>query len=584
MRHYLSSIVLILLLFSCKEIEKKIEESTTEPPTMAIDVYKENQSLDYDNLIKHYELLDKKYKEAKLINYGNGDLGKPIYAFIIDKSERFSQTKDQVTILINNAIHPGEPCGVDASINLANQLLGDKNYEKILENVTVVIIPIYNVDGALNRGCCSRVNQNGPEMYGFRGNAKNLDLNRDFVKNDSKNSEVFAKIFHDFKPQLFVDTHESNGSDYQYTMTLITSQLDKMHPELSSYVREKLRPFLFAEMEKANYPMVPYVVSKDDHPESGIVDYLETPRYSTGYANLFNCISFVTETHMWKPYPNRVESTYIFLEKLIKFAANNHTDIIEKVTNANKQTIEQKYFTLNWQLDTTRFDTINFKGYEAIYYNSSISGLKTYKYDRNKPFEKPIHYYNRYNALDTIQKPKYYVIPQAWDDVIGRLENNRIEFSKLEKDTTIEVETYYIERFETWKNPYEGHYGHYNTNVRKETQKIQFYEGDILISTNQQGVRFLIETLEPKASDSYFNWGFFDAIVQQKEYFSAYIFEDKAIEILETDSTLKADFYAKQKADKEFASNHYKQLDFIYKRSPHYEKSHNRYPVYRIIH
>lgn len=573
----------IFFAVSCKEIEKQIEESIPEPPTMAMDSYKQNKTLDYDNLIKHYQELDRKYIETKLIKYGNADIGKPIYAFVIDKSRRFTHTQDQATILINNAIHPGEPCGVDASLNLAYQLLSDKNYATLLENVTIVIIPMYNVGGALNRGCCSRVNQNGPEMYGFRGNAKNLDLNRDFIKNDSKNSKVFAHIFHDFKPQLFVDTHASNGSDYQYTMTLITSQLDKMHSHLSSYIREKMHPYLFSKMEEANYPMVPYVVSKNKHPDSGIIDYLETPRYSTGYASLFNCISFVTETHMWKPYQDRVESTLSFLKILVEFASNNYKEIIDRVDVADKQTLEQELFALNWELDTTKFDTINFKGYEAVYYNSLLTGLKTYKYDREKPFEKSIHYYNRYNAIDTIQKPKYYIISQAWEDIINRLSNNRVKMIELDKDSIFEVETYYIESFETWKNPYEGHYGHYNTNVRKETQKIQFYEGDILISTNQPGVRFIIETLEPIAVDSYFNWGFFDAIVQQKEYFSAYIFEEKAIEILENDSTLKADFHTKQKSDKEFAKNHYKQLDFIYKRSPYYEKTHNRYPVYRVL-
>jgi hypothetical protein len=31
----------------------------------------------------------------------------------------------------------------------------------------------------LNRNSTSRTNQNGPEEYGFRGNARNFDLNRD---------------------------------------------------------------------------------------------------------------------------------------------------------------------------------------------------------------------------------------------------------------------------------------------------------------------------------------------------------------------------------------------------------------------
>ena len=550
---------------------------------MAIDSYKNNQSLDYDNLILHYQQLDEFYSEARLIDYGKSDIGKPLYAFVIDYAEKFVPQKKKVTLLINNAIHPGEPCGVDASVNLAAQLLKDKQLKALLENVMVVIIPMYNVGGAHNRGCCSRANQNGPEEYGFRGNAQNLDLNRDFIKNDSRNSKVFAKIYHDYKPHLFVDTHASNGADYQYTMTLITSQLNKLNKHLAKYVQEEMQPYLFAEMEKENYPMVPYVNTMSSHPESGIVDYLETPRYSTGYTTLFNTISFVTETHMWKPYQDRVESTFIFLKKLIAFASNNHTNIIDVVKKANKKTVAKKVFPINWELDTTNYTTINFKGYEAVYSISDLTGLNSFKYDRNQPFTKPIKYYNTYYVSDSVTKPEYYVIPQAWEQVIERLKYNKIKLRTLQNDTLIDVESYYIEQFETYKNPYEGHYVHYNTKVRSEQQTIQFYKGDVLIPVNQKSNRFIIETLEPTAVDSYFNWGFFDAVIQQKEYFSAYIFEDKAKEILANNPQLKQEFEEKRTEDSLFRNNHYKQLDFIYKHSPYYEKSHNRYPVFRVM-
>jgi hypothetical protein len=573
-----TSLLIIGLLFIVSSCDK-----TSVKPSMAIDSYKNNQSLDYDNLILHYKLLEENYSEAKLIDYGKSDIGKPLYAFVIDYAEKFAPQKGKVTLLINNAIHPGEPCGVDASVNLAEQLLKDKELKSLLKNVMVVIIPMYNIGGAHNRGCCSRANQNGPEEYGFRGNAQNLDLNRDFIKNDSRNSKVFAKIYHDYKPHLFVDTHASNGADYQYTMTLITSQLNKLNKHLAKYVQEEMQPYLFSEMEKENYPMVPYVNTMSNHPESGIVDYLETPRYSTGYVTLFNTISFVTETHMWKPYQDRVESTLIFLKKLITFAANNHTNIIDVVKKANKKTVTKNVFPINWELDTTKFTTIDFKGYEAVYGISDLTGLNSFKYDRNQPFTKPINYYNTYYASDSVEKPEYYIIPQAWEQVIERLQLNNIKLSKLKRDTIIDVDSYYIESFETYKNPYEGHYVHYNTKVKSEKQRIQFYKGDMLIPMNQKSNRFVIETLEPTAVDSYFNWGFFDAVIQQKEYFSAYIFEDKAKEILANNPELKKEFEEKRATDSTFKTSHYKQLDFIYKNSPYYEKSHNRYPVYRVM-
>ena len=103
-----------------------------------------------------------------------------------------------------------------------------------------------------------------------------------------------------------------------------------------------------------------------------------------------------------------------------------------------------------------------------------------------------------------------------------------------------------------------------------------------MISTGQTCNRYIVETLEPEGDDSFFSWNFFDGILQQKEWFSDYIFEDKAEEILRENPVVKEELEAKKKADKTFADNNKAQLAFIYKHSPYYEKSHNRYPVVRL--
>lgn len=118
--------------------------------------------------------------------------------------------------------------------------------------------------------------------------------------------------------------------------------------------------------------------------------------------------------------------------------------------------------------------------------------------------------------------------------------------------------------------------------MRPERQTIRFREGDWYIPLNQPGNRYLLETLEPQAPDAYFAWNYFDPVLQQKEYFSSYVFEDRALELLAQDAELKAEFEARKVADPEFAGNGRAQLDFIYKRSPHYEPEHLRYPVFRL--
>jgi hypothetical protein len=112
---------------------------------------------------------------------------------------------------------------------------------------------------------------------------------------------------------------------------------------------------------------------------------------------------------------------------------------------------------------------------------------------------------------------------------------------------------------------------------------IHFLKGDFLILTDQVANRYLVETLEPEAPDSFFNWIFFDTILQQKEGYSAYVFEDLAWEILQNDQGLYEKFKKKKASDPEFAKDGPAQLDFIYRHSPYYEPAYLRYPVYRLL-
>ena len=486
----------------------------------------------------------------------------------------------KTVILINNGIHPGEPDGIDASLQLSKDLLEQPGL--LPANVVLCIIPVYNIDGCLNRGSYSRANQDGPLEYGFRGNAKNLDLNRDFIKADAQNTIAFETIFQRWKPDILVDTHVSDGADYRYVMTLIATQQNKINYIVGDYMKYEMVPALYKSMQAQHYDMCPYVETRGETPETGITGFLETPRFSTGYAALFNCIGFVTETHMLKPYNDRVWATYTFLSEITKFASKEWEAIFNVRHDANRNVAQQHYFPLSWTLDTTKFDTILFKGYAAKYKPSVISGLPRLYYDHQAPYEKPIRFYNSYKAVSGVEAPAFYILPQAYTEVAGRLKLNGVVMKQLTKDTTIETEMSFIEDYQTVKNPYESHYLHSNVKTRREKVRVTYHAGDFVIPVNQACNRFIVETLEPEGGDSFFAWNFFDGILQQKEWFSDYVFEEKADSILKNDPQLKASLDAKRQSDTVFAANGWAQLNFVYQHSAYKEPTHNRYPVGRV--
>jgi hypothetical protein len=538
----------------------------------------------YDEIITAFTGFSRESPQTKLLTYGTTDAGKPLHLFVISKSRVFDpaelRKQGKRILLINNGIHPGEPDGIDASIELTKTLLSQPN--KLPDNLVICIVPVFNVDGCLNRGSYSRANQNGPAEYGFRGNAKNLDLNRDFIKCDAENTKTLEQIFQEWGPDVFVDTHVSDGADYQYVMTLIATQRNKLNPTLSKYMTSEMVPSLYATMKEKKYDMCPYVNEMGETPETGIAEFMETPRFSTGYAALFNTLAFVTETHMWKPYNDRVWATYEFLLALVNLTENDAKKIGDLRVQANKEVTEQNDFVLNWQLDTLHYDQVDFKGYEALHKKSELGGERLY-YDRSKPYTRKVKFYNQYTASSTVTRAAIYIVPQAWTAVIERLKLNKVEMKRLTKDTSMRVEVYYIDSYQTGKNPYEGHYNHHGTKVHSEIQKMDFHKGDYVIATNQAVNRYIVETLEPQGDDSFFAWNFFDGILQQKEWYSDYIFEDMAVELLRTDAALKKAYDEKMANDKEFASSgHDTKLAWIYMHSVYHEKSQNRYPVARL--
>jgi hypothetical protein len=572
----------IIFAFSCNNSSKNKVDFTTK-----FEKTEGKETSEYKDIIGYYEKLADEYSQISLFYFGQTDSGEPLHLVIY--SEEGIYNVEEITsskknrILINNGIHPGESDGIDASMLLLRDIVQNNALQKKYKNSLIAIIPVYNVGGALNRNSHTRANQNGPVSYGFRGNARNFDLNRDFIKQDTKNTAAFAEIFHTVNPDVFIDNHVSNGADYQYAITHLFTQHNKLGGNLGLFLENEMRPQIEKSLKEKDLIITPYVNVWGNTPEAGFSQFFDSPRYSTGYTTLFHTLGLMVETHMLKPYKMRVQQTYELLFSALDFTERNS----EKIKNLRKKAVQEilkkKTYPISYAIDRENSTTLNFKGFEATYIDSKVTSGKRLFYDTTKPFEKEIKYYNNFLPEKEITIPKAYILQQGWHKIIDRLKNNHIEFSRFKKDTTITVEINHIEDYKTRKMAYEGHYLHYNTEVSKSTKEVTFRTGDLYIPTNQNGVRYLIETLEATAIDSFFNWNFFDTILQQKEGYSAYVFEDLAAEFLAKNPEIQELFDNKFKNDKTFAKNPKAQLDFIYKKTPHYEPAHLYLPVFKLF-
>jgi len=543
-----------------------------------------NQAADYYETIRYFKLLAADFPTVQIKEMGLTDSGEPLHmvTFNPDKEFDFDKIqKNKAVLFVNNGIHAGEPDGIDASMQFFRDLAIGKM--KAPKNTVLVCIPVYNIGGALNRNSTTRANQDGPEIYGFRGNARNYDLNRDLMKSDTRNTKSFVEIFQKINADVFIDNHVSNGSDYQYKLTYIMTQHNKLGTVLGNYMNEVMMPALVKDLQNKKIETTPYVDSFKDTPDKGFGQFVDSPRYTTGYTSLFNTIGFVVETHMLKKYAERVKVTYEYMKSTLDFTDTYYATIKELRAKNLEQYQPKKKYTLQWQMDSTKATKFTFLGYEAGYKKSDATTGDRLFYDRNKPYKKDVPYIKEFKSQKEVVIPSAYIIPRGYWNIIELLKNNNIQFSQLKNDTIIEVESYKIADFKTVPSAYEGHYLHRNTTVTSKVVKTSFAKGDYYVPTTQKGVKYLLEAFEPEGVDSFFNWNFFDPILQQKEHYSEYVFEDTAAKLLKENPALKAELEAKKQNDTAFAKNPEAQLDWIYKHSVYYEKAHMQYPVYRVL-
>ncbi|MGB0949098.1 MAG: M14 family metallopeptidase, partial [Marinirhabdus sp.] len=291
MKYFLTTVTALTLFLNCTPNKDKKDFNFTT----TFETSNGTETATYPEVISFYKNLAEQHTAIAMYTMEKTDSGEPLHLVTFNPSRgfesEFSDNENKAVILINNGIHPGESDGIDASMLLLRDLAEGKITAP--KNTIVAVIPVYNIGGALNRNSTTRTNQNGPKEYGFRGNARNYDLNRDFIKADTRNARAFADLFNTVDPHVFIDNHVSNGADYQYTLTHLFTQHNKLDGAMGRYLNTTLQPALEDSLAKKNWDITPYVNVFNKVSETGFTQFMDPPRYSTGYTTLYNTLGMM---------------------------------------------------------------------------------------------------------------------------------------------------------------------------------------------------------------------------------------------------------------------------------------------------
>ncbi|WP_242043781.1 hypothetical protein, partial [Acinetobacter baumannii] len=126
---------------------------------------------------------------------------------------------------------------------------------------------------------------------------------------------------------------------------------------------------------------------------------------------------------------------------------------------------------------------------------------------------------------------------------------------RVGEDRMQEVGYYHIVSVSSRPNAYEGHMFHDDVQLEKRRGAVLVRAGDYLVPLAQDKARYVVETLEPLAHDSFFRWGFFNSVLEKKEAYSDYVFEDEAERLLRDEPELAAKFSAWKAANPALLKN-----------------------------
>ena len=538
-------------------------------------------------------------KQVKIETFGKTGEGRDLYVVAVSKDGVFDPAAlhqaERPIVLIQNAIHAGEMDGKDSCLALLRDMVITKSKAALLDRAVVLMIPIYNADGHERFGQYNRINQNGPEQMGWRTQAQNLNLNRDYLKADAPETRAFLKLWNKWLPDFFVDDHVTDGADYQYDVTYTLDTGLDVDPALAGWQHDVLAPYLEQSVTAAGHKIAPYInLVEETDPAKGITNSQDMPRFSTGYMILQNRPGMLVELHMLKDYKTRVTGNYEILRALLeainrdagKLVAMNRAADAATIA-AGKQFAPGAAFPL--QLTPSGTETFHFLGYKYTRSLSEISGAIRIEYS-HEPWEQDVPRQSGLKPVLTIAPPRAYIVPAQWTQVIDVLEAHGLRLERTAAPWSAEVETYRCTP--AWQaKPFEGRIplaasaesGAREKSMCKAVQeKLSFPVGSVVVPLDQRAAKVAIHFLEPDGPDSAVSWGFFNSIFEQKEYAEGYVLEKLAREMMTKDPKVKQEFEAKVASDPRFAASPDARLNFFYQHSPWWDQYKDRYPVGRL--
>ena len=307
---------------------------------------------------------------------------------------------------------------------------------------------------------------------------------------------------------------------------------------------------------------------------------------SQGYTALQNRVGLLIETHMLKAYKPRVFATYDLIIATLESMNQSAENLQALISNADQlmksKKKSPKKLTIRYEVDMTDTTKVDFLGVEYDIIKSDLTGGDWFQYS-NKKTTFSLDLFEKQKAKETVELPLAYIIPVEWQNVQEILKAHGVEFFITKKKQNINIESYQFANQKWSSNSFEGRQGLQSFDLIKSDRKMEFEAGAMVIPVHQRALKVLVYLLEPKADNSLASWGFFNSIMERKEYAETYVMEKMAREMIAKNPELLNEFEEWKKENPEQAKSQWMQTMWFFEKTPYWDRKKDIYPIGRIV-
>jgi hypothetical protein len=499
----------------------------------------------YEDVVAFMQAMAAASPLIHLTTYGYTFEGRPMPLAVIgapDATPEAVRATGKTRVFIQGNIHAGEVEGKEAALWLLRSIAKGERADW-LQDVVLLITPIYNADGNERVNLRNRGSQNGPVGgMGQRHNAQDLDLNRDATKLESPEARSLARLLTQYDPHVAIDLHTTNGSDHGYYLTYEAPDNPNTSPGVTSLLRNDLLPSVTRAVKaRHGWDFFYYGGASTRQGERawfGDVD-LYKPRYTHTYFGIRNRLGILSETYSYATFEDRIKADYWFLEEIVNFAAKNG-DAIRKVTAAadaesiigTPQSVRGKLVRLPQPVQAVLADVVD----EPNPYVPDRPMRR--RVDGSERLETMPHY-GLIEPTETSLAPRAYVLPavvsapapptagatgmpsrpvlspaaRVMASVIDRLDAHGITYFKTSREMTLAAERFKIESSRQEEREYQGtHKLRELTGSWEPTDQI-VPAGSLVVPMDQPLARLAFILFDARSDDGLMAWNILDPVL-----------------------------------------------------------------------